>query len=186
MDIDLLCCLGIDEIKGQCSPNGWRYDDNNTCDNKIIKYCNENSFDPICSCILSKENFPQCQDLNCQKFGYQTNNMKKTKCPNIVTCNQIFKDVEVDKSQVNTQQFQICAGDPEMLEKIKNMQNNKNNQSNPDNQNSQDKDFKLSNKTILFILFICIMILVGLSFYFYTKNKNIINKQSTNNQLNKN
>ena len=44
--------------------------------------------------------------------------MRNTKCPTIINCNQIFKDVEIDKSSVNVQQLQICGSDPNMNEKL--------------------------------------------------------------------
>jgi len=195
LPVDLLCCLGVDSIKGQCEKDGWRYDTNNTCDEKIKKYCDENSFDPICSCLNSKENFPACQDLNCQKFGYQTNNMKNTKCPNIVTCNQILKDVEVNDSvNVDVQQLQICGSDPDMEAKIKYYQevlnSAKSNKLAADSADSADSvdllkskipkiildkipKIILDNYLLVFIFILILIIIISISIlYFKNKNEN--------------
>lgn len=63
-------------------------------DQSMISYCSSNPLDEICNCInspiakLKGNNNPKCYDDKCIRYGYPTQNMQNTSCPNIVTCDQ--------------------------------------------------------------------------------------------------
>lgn len=117
--MELLCCKGTPGIKDQCPSGYWRDDPNNQCDGIIIPYCANNSYDPICDCINSEINFPQCNDNNCMEHGYQTNNMRNTKCPDIIKCSQNLSEINATTgAKVNMQQIQICGSDPNLQQKL--------------------------------------------------------------------
>jgi hypothetical protein len=82
------CCMGM-YSSGNC-PIGFS-PQSSQCDKFMINYCQTNTDDPRCSCILSEMTCPNKFDTNCiQKNGYRTNDMAKTPCPSVMNCTQFL------------------------------------------------------------------------------------------------
>ena len=63
---------------------------NGLCDSAVTTWCATHTSDPYCTCLQSRltgtQINPVCMDRDCIMTGYQTQNMKSIKCPDITDC----------------------------------------------------------------------------------------------------
>lgn len=110
-----------DRCKSWCTQEG-----RGMCDTSTLDYCyrNENFNDPICACINSAIQNPQCNmvlegedvsDSTCQNTGYWTSQMsaiiRDGACPSVYNCKQDFPIAGVDNIVRRNNMIQICGGD---------------------------------------------------------------------------
>ena len=101
------------------------------CDEAANAYCAIHIHDPICNCINSPLDTPQCGDMDmtkyssdvheavssCRNSGYWTSNMNtmvtEGRCPTIVECKQDWNVGGSKNVLHNNIQVQVCGGDGE-------------------------------------------------------------------------
>lgn len=87
-------------------------------DQAMINYCKVHINDPKCSCLNPKgfspppnvPNMPQCFFKGCVNGGYQTQDMKNKKCPNVKICTQNLTTQQNDHLvMTNVSESQDCS-----------------------------------------------------------------------------
>jgi hypothetical protein len=98
------CCMGLND-SSMCSMSP----QTQQCDQFMTAWCQKNTKDPRCSCILSEMTCPNKFDINCIKNnGYHTADMKNTPCPSIMNCTQ-FQALSPGAQELATNVEQNCS-----------------------------------------------------------------------------
>lgn len=87
--------------KGYCTPSLIKTDKNcqdwvrasdsqGQIDDVMTSYCQSNPTDSLCACINSEIPCPNKFDMKCVQSGYETTDMMKVTCPNVLNCTQFL------------------------------------------------------------------------------------------------
>ena len=162
--------------KTYCSPNNIKSDKN--CRNwvsssevqgkiddiMVVDYCQNNTSDPLCSCVLSEMTCPNKFDSKCiSQGGYKSADMMNVQCPNVMNCTQ-FVGLSPGAQAIATNVSQNCSSSTGSAT-----------QQNSQQSNSTGFTFSslLNSNSFIIIMLILFLIIINILIIIFVNNSNI-------------
>ena len=122
----------------------------------VLKYCQTNPKDSLCTCIMSEMTCPNKFDTNCiRQGGYKSSDMMNVTCPNVMNCNQ-FLGLSPNSQAIATNVQQNCSSTTSSGNQPNNVTNN------PTIPNTNIISILLNNNIFLVILILVFLIIIGI------------------------